>query len=38
MVDKEDQLRRLYEDAVYLHLKHNEKKVIRNQYGLFWRK
>ena len=37
MVTSENQVRQLYEDALYFHLIHNGKKVIRNQHGLFWR-
>ena len=37
MVSLENQLGQLYEDAFYFHLIHDGKKVIRNQYGLFWK-
>ena len=33
-----DKQKQLYEDALYYHLIHNGKKVIRNKYGIFWDK
>lgn len=38
-MDKSDeQIKKLNEDALYYHLIHKGKKVIRNKYGLFWDK
>jgi hypothetical protein len=37
MIDIKKEEKKLYEDAIYYHLIHNGKKVIRNQYGIFWR-
>ncbi len=37
MIDVKKEEKKLYEDAIYFHLIHNGKKVIKNQYGLFWR-
>lgn len=37
MIDVKKEKKKLYEDAIYFHLIHNGKKVIKNQYGLFWR-
>lgn len=38
MDNSEEQKRKFYEDALYYHLIHKGKKVIRNKYGLFWDK
>ena len=37
IIDIKKEVKKLYKDAIYYHLIHNRKKVIRNQYGLFWR-
>lgn len=38
MDNSEEQKRKFYEDALYYHLIHKGKKVIKNKYGLFWDK
>ena len=38
MDEPEEQKIQLYEDALYFHLIHNGKKVIKNKYGMFWDK
>ncbi len=38
MVDVEEQLKQLYEDALCLHLEHTGKKFIKNRHGLFFNK
>ena len=37
MIDIKKEEKKFYEDAIYYHLIHSGKKVIKNQYGLFWR-
>ncbi len=34
----DERKKQLYEDALYYHLIHKGKKVIKNKYGLFWDK
>jgi hypothetical protein len=37
MIDVKKEEKKLYEDALYFHLIHNGKKVIRKHDKLFWR-
>jgi hypothetical protein len=38
MVDIKKAQKKLYDDATYYHLIHNGKKIIKNQFGMFWRR
>jgi len=38
MDTSDEKIKQLYEDALYYHLIHKGKKVIKNKYGLFWDK